>query len=165
MVTEIIYTIADADGDTATTSMRIVEELVDDVDLGDIVLAYGTLIKNSIIGTIRSAVAILKGNVGALTSNTVGAVSAVERCGKFEFLTDSGNTVKFTLPALEEGSGQGGGSDSLNMADPQVAALISIFEDGFDGLDFHMDVVDIGGDDIVATIFAREVHKNSGSRA
>lgn len=165
MPTEIIYTLEDADGDEATTSARFTEDAADTATLEELALAYGGALTNIVIGSIKAAIAVLKPVISGLTSNILQAGSAVERQGKFEFVTADGHRVKFNLPCLLESTGQGAGSDSLNLADPEVAALISAFEDGIDVGAVTIQPCDIGENPIVGTLFARESHKNSGARS
>src|SRR5690348_7457758 len=127
----LVWTLSDADGDTATTSQRLSEDWAQDItNVEDLVAAVGALLKEIVIGSIRSCIALFAGDTSGLTSNTIGAVSSVNRQGKFEFLALGGNRVKVNIPALDESTGQGAGSDSLDLTDTQVAAFLSAMEDG-----------------------------------
>lgn len=164
MSIELVATIEDSDGDTATTSIRINDDATV-AGMQEFAEAYFGAAAVLIYGGIRNVIAILRPSISGLTNNIALAGSSIFRQAKFEFVTASGNRVKMNVPCLLEAVGQGVGPDELDVSDPDVSAFISMMENGITISGSLVQPCDIGEESIVDTVFAREAFKNSGSRA
>lgn len=163
MAVEIIYTIEDASGDQATTSVRV-GGTPTNAQINGFGAGWATALNNIIAGKIIQAAAFVFANISGLTGNLMSNNADVEHVGKFEFLTVAGNRVKINIPALSEIALGATTSDSLNQANANVAAFIAAMEDGVAVTGGVIQPCDIGEDDITEVIFAREAFRNSGAR-
>lgn len=155
---EIVYTVRDSGNNTSTSSVKIPETfaLADYIEFGqDFMVLAGAIMR----GQVLSAELCLDVDVSALTSNTVSALSDVQEIGAFEFVTAEGNRVKLNIPGCPDIKTIAG-TNTLDPTDPQVATIITMMEDGLTGVQ----PCDIGGDDIVEMLFAREHRRSSGRR-
>lgn len=163
MAVEIIYTIEDASGDQATTQVRV-GGTPTNAQLNGFGSGWATAINALIAGKIIGAVAKLLANISGLTANILSGNADVEHVGKFEFLTDAGNRVKINIPALSEIALGATASDSLDQSNANVAAFITAMETGVAVTGGVIAPCDVGEDDIVEVVFAREAFRNSGAR-
>lgn len=156
---EIIYTVYDAKNKSATTSVKVPTTfaLADYIEFGQ---SMASLLGAIAAGNVRSADFCLPIDISGFTNNTVSPLSDVEEIGAFEFVTAEGNRVKLNIPGCPDGTTILD-SDALDETDPQVAAIITMMEDGLGGTT----PCDIGGDDVVDTLFARERSRSTGRRA
>lgn len=163
MAVEIIYEIEDSSGDSSSSSVRV----ADDTTLAGLEgfgVAWAQAMNNLILGVIRSATAYIKPAISGLTGNTIEGTADVEHIGKFEFLTEEGQRVKFNIPAISETITQTTTVDEINQAQTDVAALIAAMENGINVGGALIRPCDIGEVFISDTVFAREAAKNSGAR-
>lgn len=161
--TEITYEIeGEKLGETSTTSVKL-ENTVTISEATTFAAAYATAINNMIGGVIRSAIATFRANITGLTGNAALDSSDVEEVAAFQFRTLEGRTVDFNLPCLNEASVESS-SHELDQTDADVAAIITMFEDGIAVTGGTIQPCDIGEDGIVSTLFARERFRNSGGR-
>lgn len=161
--TEIIYEIEGAKlGEKSTTSVKL-ENTVTLSQTTTFAAAYATAINNLIGGVIRRATAFYLANITGLTANSIIASSDVEEIAAFQFRTSAGRTVDFNLPCMDESYVEAG-SHELDQADSEVAAIITMFEDGIAVTGGTIQPCDIGEESIVSTVYARERFRSSGSR-
>lgn len=163
MAIEIVFQVQDASGTKGTTSVRVAGEPTL-AGLAGFAVGWANALNNLIAGKIIGAAALIKANISGLTGNTIISVSDVEHVGKFEFLTAGGNRVKVNVPALAEQLLLATTSDDLNQSETNIAAFIAAMEDGINVGGALIQPCDLGEDDVVATIFAREAFRNSGAR-
>lgn len=163
MPIEIIFELEDRSGDKSSTSVKV-EDGHAAGTLEGFAVAWANAIDNFLAGVIRSAVAYIMGDISGLTSNTITETADVEHYGKFEFLTVDGNNVKVNIPCIAEGVVGAFTSDSLDLADPEVAAFVTAMEVGIAVTGGTITPCDIAENDIVDTAFAREAFSNSGAR-
>jgi len=163
MSIEIIAEVADASGDTATTSIRLLDTTTLAQANG---FAVGWLqeVDGIIAGVIRSVLAFLRVDISALTGNLVGTTSDVEHIGKFSFRTGINTKVLVNIPALAEVALGATTSDSLDPVQVNVAAFLTAMEDGINVGGALIEPCDIGEEDIVDHNFLREAFRNSGTR-
>lgn len=163
MPTEIIYEIEDRSGSKSSTSVKVGTGFALATIQG-FGVAWANAIDQILHGVIRKATAYLYPNLSGLTSNTIASTADVEHYGKFEFLTEGGDSVKINIPALNEVAILAYDSDSLNQAEPEVAAFITAMEVGISTTFGTITPCDIAENDITDLIFAREAFSNSGAR-
>lgn len=162
MPVELIYTVQDRKGKTATTSVKLGSgEIFSRVETFH--AAFAQALDNLIGGLIRSAFAVLGVDLSGLTGNAEDPDSDNEDIGAFEFVTTQGNRVKFNLPGIDELQVDNS-TGELDQTDPDIAAIITMFEDGIAVTGGTILPCDIGEDDIVGLLFARERWRNSGKR-
>lgn len=155
---EIVYTVRDEANKDGTTSIKIPTTftLADYIEFGqDFIVLAGALMR----GLVRSAALCIDVDISALTDNTISSISDVEEVGAFEFTTSAGNRVSLNIPGCPDLSVIAG-TNTLDPTDTEVAAIITMMEDGIAGTLPS----DIGGEDITEVIFAREHFKSSGAR-
>ena len=163
MPTEIVFTVRDASGDEASTSVKIgVGTSL--VQLNAFSSAWATALNNIIAGKIMGAIAKAVCNISGLTGNLLSDLADVEHVGKFVFLTGQGNRVLCNIPALNEITLGATASDELDQSQASVAAFIAAMEDGISVTGAVIEPCDEGEDDIVSTVFAREAFRNSGAK-
>jgi hypothetical protein len=163
MAVEIIATVVDRSGDTATTSVKVNAGTI--AALTTFAATWATALNDLISGAIRSVVAyvILEG-VGLLTDNAMQDASDVEHVAKFRFRTLTGTHVSLNIPAVDEDVIAAYSSDELDQADPQTAALIAAMISGISVTGGTIQPCDIGESSVLSVEFAREAFKNSGNR-
>lgn len=162
MPIEMITTIEDRRGAQSTTSVQV-DDATTKIQLDSFALGWVTLIDSLVLGVIRAVTGFLGVDISALTNNTPSASSDVEEVGAFEFVTASGNRVKFNIPAINENLVTNETGD-LDQTQTAIANIITMFEDGLAVTGGTITPCDIGEEDIVGTLFARERFRNSGSR-
>lgn len=163
MAIEIIYTIVDSSGEPATTSVKVADETTI-AGLNGFAVGWANALNDIIRGAIRNAIAHLLVNITGLTSNTIISSSDVEHLGKFQFLTAAGRRVEVNVPCIAEFTVDTDVADEMDTAQADVAAFLSMMEDGISVSGALIQPCDIGGEDIVSTAFAREGARNSGRR-
>lgn len=155
---EIVYTVEDVATNRATTSIKVPTTfaLADYVSFGQqLIVLAGAIMR----GVVRSAELCLSIDISGLSNNALSTLSDVEEIAAFEFVTADGNRVKLNIPGCPDGVTIPG-TNTLDESDSQVATIITIMEDGLAGTQ----PCDVGGDDIVDTLFAREHFRSSGKR-
>jgi hypothetical protein len=163
MPIEIVYTVYDKKNKRATTSVKVgTTETFARVQL--FATAWGAAIDNLIGGVIRSAVALLRGDVNEVVGNTVGALSDVEEIAAFQFDAENGIPIEFSVPAIDEDKVDNE-TGLLDLTDTDVAAIVTIFEDGLTIGATNIVAVNAGGEGVTELIYAREGSKASGSRS
>lgn len=163
MAIEIIFRIADASGDEASTSVRI-GGIPTNAQLNGFGAGWATALNNVIAGKIMGAIAKVLVNITGLTSNLLSGNADREHVGKFVFVTGAGTLVECNIPCLSEIAIGATTSDSLNQAQPDVAAFIAAMEDGVAVTAALIQPCDEGEEDITGTKFAREAFRNSGAK-
>lgn len=159
----IVWEIEDADGDRATTTVRVPQ--------GDTLSQYTEFVvamaplKDAVLTGLLTSVGLTVGvDISALTDNTALEKSDVEEIGAFQFLTDDGLPVNLNVPGLLEGL-VAAGSDELDQVDADVAAVIAMMEDGLAVTGGTIIPCDVAEVDIAVVSFARENFRASGRRA
>lgn len=125
--------------------------------------AFAVLIDAVINGRFRGADLCVNVPIGGLTDNTTTGGSDVEEVAAFEFVTINGNRVKLNVPGMTDLDTLPGSND-LDTTEADVAAVIAMMEDGLAVTSGTIEPQDIGDEDIVDTIFAREHFRSSGRR-
>lgn len=156
---KIRFTVKDNDGDTGNTEVH--------VQSGDTIaqyqtfaVAYAAAMDDIALGAIQPlATMSIPVDISALTGNTLDPASDVEQIAAFQFATADGEPVDVNIPGLLIADVVGG-SDSLNLADTQIAAFITLMEDG----DGTVAPCAINEDDIVATFYGRMETRPSGKK-
>lgn len=160
---EIIAQIEDADGDSATTSVRVLDTTTI-AQANGFTVGWLQEVDGVIAGVIRSVLAFLRIDISALTGNLVGDTSDVEHIGKFSFRTGINTKVLVNVPALAEIALGTTTSDILDPVQVDVAAFLTAMEDGISVTGALIQPCDVGEEDIVDHNFLREAFRNSGTR-
>lgn len=100
-------------------------------------------------------------DISGLTGNVVVTTADVEDIGAFQFRTADNRPVNVNVPGIIDTLAPLG-SDNLDQSDTDVAAFISMFEDGLAVTGGTITPTDVDSDDITAVVFAREEVRNSG---
>lgn len=156
---EIQYTIADEANNISTTTIKVPTTfaIADYVEFG---AGMAQALNDFLRGAIRGAELCFNIDISAYTNNTISAISDVEEIAAFEFVTAQGNRVKLNVPGCPDLSVLPG-TNTLDVTDAEVAAIITAMEDGISGTQ----PCDVGGDEITEMLFAREWFRSSGRRA
>lgn len=163
MPIEIIATIQDASGDKATTSIKVADASTM-AQLVAFAPLWATALNDIIFGKIASVVANILGSTFGIINNGGSLTSDVEHIGKFVFRTASNTRVIVNIPSLDENAVQAYASDTLDQAEPEVAAFIAAMETGIAVTGGTISPCDIGEVSINSLVFAREAFRNSGKR-
>ena len=102
-------------------------------------------------------------DISGLTGNTALSTSDVEDIGAFQFRTGDNRPVNCNVPGILDTLSVTG-SDALDQADTDIAAFVSMFEDGLATVGGTIQPTDVDEDDVVSLVYAREEVRNSGSR-
>lgn len=164
MAIEVIATIEDASGDKATTSIRV-QQAATLAQLLAFAPLWATALNDIIFGKIVSVFAHVLASTIGIINNGGSLTSDVEHVGKFVFRTVSNTRVTVNIPSLDENAVQAYASDTLDQAEPEVAAFIAAMETGIAVTGGTISPCDIGEVSINALVFAREAFRNSGARA
>lgn len=127
-------------------------------------VAFATLLNNLIGGKILDASLNFGVDLSGLSSNTAEVFSDVQEIAAFEFVTEEGNPVKLSVPALIE-TAVVDLTHELDQTDARVADIITMMEDGIAVTGGTIVPCDVGEDPIAGVIYARERSKNSGARS
>jgi hypothetical protein len=100
-------------------------------------------------------------DISGLTGNAALSTSDVEEVSQFVFQTTDGRLVHVNVPGLDD-TKTPVGTDDLDQVDTDVAAFISMFEDGLATAGGTITPCDVDEDDIVAVVTARGAVRNSG---
>jgi len=162
IVPQIVYTVADENGELGTTSVNIPTgfSLSQYSEFGS---AMATLLDKILDGRVESADICFFVDISALTNNIPIATSDKEAIGAFQFRTLQNTKVNVNVPTLYEIK-VGAGSDDLNQGDADVAAFITAMEDGIAVTGGTIAPCDVGELSIDQVVFARERFRASGSK-
>lgn len=156
---KIRYTIYDNDRDKSTTEVH--------VQAGATVAQYAAFAQayadavDPVIGGVIGQVAHMSipVDISTLTGNALDNASDVEEVASFQFVDEDGEPADVNIGGLAVGD-MVSGSDALNTADTQIAAFITLMEDG-NGVISPSTVAE---SDIIATLYARRETRPSGRR-
>jgi len=114
-------------------------------------------------GVITKAELVVGADVSALANNASYSTGDVEEVGSFMFTTGDGRPVDLNVPCIDELK-EAAGTDALDQADADIAALITAVEDGIATAGGTISPCDRGEDDLITTVYARSEFRNSGKR-
>lgn len=160
--TDLTYSVEDADGDVATTTVKV-PSTATLVDLQEFAEAQATLIDAVLDGKIIGAGGSFNIDISGLTVNLSSGADDVEDIGSFQFRTVDGRPVIVNIPCLDEDKVIVG-ADDLDQTDTDVAAFIAMMTSGLAVTGGTIIPTDVGEDDIVAIDYARERFRASGKR-
>lgn len=126
--------------------------------------ALAQLIDTVLNAVIRGFDFTLSIDLSGLTGNVAAGTSDVQEVGEFIFATAANRPVILNLPCINDASSPAG-SDDIDQTDPDMAAIISMMEDGLVTAGGTIIPTDVDEQDIVALVTARERMRNSGGRS
>ncbi|MGB7342479.1 MAG: hypothetical protein WBC91_26510 [Phototrophicaceae bacterium] len=159
---KLIYTIEDRSGDKSTTE-REVPSLFDIPALSEFAVSFAEILNDFINGRIVSCELCFGVDISTLINNDIILNTDVESVGRFAFVTGAGNPVKMNLPGIDD-TFSIDGTDDLDQADPAIAAVITMMENGIVTAGGAIAPSDIGEETITDLLYAREGTRASGSR-
>lgn len=162
MVVDLVYYIDDDAGNVSTTSLPLPEAFTL-AQLTEFAQGFAPIIDAIIHGRFKGADLCVNINVGGLSNNNISTISDVEEIAAFEFVTVNGDRVKLNVPGCPDLAVLAG-SNELDTADAEVAAVITMMESGLAVTSGTKEPCDVGASDIVDTLFAREHFRSSGRR-
>lgn len=160
---EVTGTWRDQAGKTATNTMYVPNGLT----LAQYAqgLRASAVILDEVSGSVLDALNYsVDVDISALTGNGLAGTADVEDIGAFQFRTADNRPVNVNVPGIID-TLSSAGSDALDQTDTDVAAFISMFEDGIAVTGGTITPTDVDSQDIVGTVYAREEARNSGSRS
>jgi len=116
-------------------------------------------VTNALINGIDFSISI---DGSGLTGNVAGGTSDVEEVAEFISRTAAGREVRMNIPATND-TASVAGSDDLDQTDTDVAAIVSLLEDGLSVTGGTIIPSDVDENDIIEVVTARERVRNSGS--
>lgn len=159
---QVIYTIEDSSGDKATTAIDV-PTAFSLAQFTEFAQDMAALIDAFIGGVLVNCGLTVNIDLSGLTGNAILSVSDVEEVGAFLFTTGEGRPVDLNVPCIIE-TMEAAGSDNLDQADPDIAALITAMEDGIATAGGTISPCDRGEGDLITTVYARSELRNSGKR-
>lgn len=159
----IEYTIRDGDSDPATTSVHVpIGSTL--ANYGEFAVEHAQTIEAVILGVFDPLATLsIPVSVAALTNNTAEPASDVEQISQFSFLDANGEDFILNVPGRNE-LDVVIGTDTLDEADVEIAALITMMEDGIAVTGGTIVPSSIAESDLVSLNFARKSTRNSGKR-
>jgi hypothetical protein len=166
MTVQLIFDVVDQSGTKGTTEIKLAGTPTIAQQTGFAVV-YAEAMDALIEGKIAGVSSFVRPDVSSLDpeENDAAILSDVERIGKFEFATGSGDRVKFNLPALNEvEAGTDEVSDDIDTSATAMEGIIDAMLDGIAVTGGTIAPCDVGGVSLTNLIFAREAYTNSGKR-
>lgn len=160
---EITGTYKDRTGKTATNSMFATVGLTI-AQLTEGLQALAQLVDPVINGVMNGLDFTVSVDLSGLTANSILVGSDVDEVGEFVFTTLENRPVEMNVPALAPGYTVVN-SDELDQTDPNIAAVISMMEDGLSTTGGTIVPTDVDSNDVDNIVTARERFRNSGSRS
>jgi hypothetical protein len=156
---KISLTILDNDGDDAGTSIHVPSGFTV-AQYGTFANDYANAVDDIVIGAVSpKATMTIPVDISALLNNTVDPASDVEQIAAFQFIDTNGEPVDVNIPGLLQADVVAG-TDSLNTADTEIAAFITLMENG-NGTIAPSSTAEA---DIVDTLYARKETRASGRK-
>lgn len=154
---KITFEVFDNDNDDAETSIHVPSGFTT-AEYGTFANDYANAMDDIVLGRVATkAIMTIPVDLSALTGNTLDPASDVEQIAAFQFLDTNGEPVDVNVPGLLLADVVAG-TDGLNTADTEIAAFITLMEDG-NGVIAPSSVAEA---DIVSTIYARKETRASG---
>lgn len=159
---EIIIEYEDEDGDRATHAVEIPTTFT---------IAQYTEFAQALV-QLKDAVSLCRisncslgvsADLSGLSNNLLDESADVEDVGAFQFLSAENFPVNVNIPGLSEVV-VAAGSDDIDQAHVNVAPFITAMEDGIAVTGGTIIPCDIGEEDIISLVFARENFRPSGRR-
>lgn len=160
---EVIYSIEDDDGDIATTSIKVPNGF-SIAQYTEFAAAMADIVQNLLDGALRSADLCLSVDISAIGNNTLVEASNADEIAAFQFITTDSRRVNVNLPAYSADNFTIAGSDDLDQSDADVMAFITAMTSGLAVTGGTIEPCDVGEDDIVDLLTAREAYRSSGRR-
>lgn len=156
---KITYEIADGDLDKATTEVHVPSGKTV-AQYEDFAAQHAESIEGMILGVISPVARLtIPVDISAITGNTLIDTSDVEQVASFQFADDNNEPVNINIPGRND-LDVAAGTDVLNESDVQIAAFITLIENG----DGTIEPCSIAEGDIVDHFYARKMTKNSGRK-
>jgi len=162
-VYDFTFQIQDADGDNATFEVHTPSGLTL-AQYTEGIQALSLLLDSIIAGIISFVSFVLNVDISALVGNIADINSDVEEIGAYAFTSSANFPVKLNIPGVNE-LDVAAGSDELNQADPQIAAVISMMLSGIAVTGGTIIPCDKDGNDLTTLNYARENFRASGRRS
>lgn len=159
---EFIFTIRDNKKKEAETTVYVPTSFTR-AQLEDFGQQMAKLIDDMVSGKVVAAEFGVNVDISTLTGNVATLASDVEEKAVFEFITSEGRVVDLTVPGLNELLVISG-TNQLDQANANIAALIAMMEDGLTADSVVVQPTDAAGVDVVLVKTAEENFINSGRR-
>jgi len=151
--------ITDNDGDPANTGIHVPSGLTI-AQYAAFANAYANAVDDIVLGRVDpKGTMTIPVDISALTGNTLDPTSDVEQIAAFQFLDTNGEPVDINVPGLLLADVVAG-TDGLNTADTEIAAFVTLIEDG-NGVVAPTSVAEA---DITTLIYARKETRASGKK-
>ena len=156
---KITLKITDNDGDPANTAIHVPSGLTI-AQYAAFANAYANAVDDIVLGKVDAkGTMTIPVDISGLTGNTLDPASDVEQIAAFQFIDTNGEPVDINVPGLLLADVVAG-TDGLNTADTEIAAFITLIEDG-DGTVAPSSVAEA---DITALVYARKETRASGRK-
>jgi len=156
---KIRFKVTDNDNDPANTEIHVPSGLTI-AQYAAFANAYANAMDDIVLGRVDpKGTMTIPVDISALTGNTLDPASDVEQIAAFQFLDANGEPVDINVPGLLLADVVAG-TDTLDIADTEIAAFITLIEDG-DGTVAPSSVAEA---DILSLIYARKETRASGKK-
>lgn len=159
---EVTGTYIDQAGQVSTNTMYVAEGLTI-AQITEGLQGLVQLVDDVVSAIIRGFTFSVTIDLSGLTGNVSAGTSDVEEVGEFISRTDFGREVMLNLPAINDTTSPAG-SDELDQTDTNIAAIISMLEDGLATTGGTIIPSDMDENDLVEVVTARERVRNTGTR-
>lgn len=154
---KIRFKVTDNDGDPANTEIYVPSGFTI-AQYGTFANAYANAMDDIALGKVDpKGTMTIPVDITGLTGNTLDPASDVEQIAAFQFLSVSGEPIDINVPGLLLADVVAG-TDGLNTADTEIAALITLIETG----DGTVAPCAVNEDDITSLLYARKETRASG---
>jgi len=151
--------VADNDGDNAATEIYVPSGFTI-AQYGTFANDYANAVDDIVIGAVQpKATMTVPVDISGLTNNTVDPASDVEQIAAFQFIDANGEPVDVNIPGLLQADVVAG-TDGLNTADTEIAAFITLMENG----NGTIAPSSVSESDVVDTLYARKETRASGRK-
>lgn len=151
--------VTDNDGDPANTEIHV-QSGASIAQYAAFANAYANAVDDIALGAVDPLGTMsIPVDISGLTGNTVDAASDVEQIAAFQFADANNEPVDVNIPGLIQADVLAG-SDGLNTADTQIAAFITLMENG----NGTIAPCSVSEADIIDTFYARKETRATGRR-
>lgn len=156
---KIRFKVTDADGDPSNTEIHVPTGFTV-AQYSQFANDYANAMDDIVLGAIATkATMTVPIDISGLTGNTIDPTSDVEQIAAFQFLDANGEPVDVNVPGVLQADVVGG-TDNLDTTDTEIAAFITLMENG-NGTIAPSSVSEA---DILDTIYARKETRASGRK-
>lgn len=160
---ELTYTVTDAKGAQSTTTINVPTGF-SLPQYTEFAAGMATLIDTILRGRVSGADLCVAADISGLALNIPPGDDDVEEVASFVFATSEGRRVSLNIPGAPDNIAISGSDDLNTDSNASVQAVVNMMTNGIAVTGGTIQPCDVGEDDIVLLIEARERFRSSGTR-